>query len=184
MKRNYQVLKTLQVYNYVQANLYANTCALGTHVPAEECCSNKHCMSRCVPYNSLYTCSTYLLEDMHACSAEAHYKVNGFDWRIRRLICTRKHMRPIKFKNKHCFGKTGQSGSLSDSRKASEEVLKDLFFIESLEHFSTQDGCCTYYCWRTVKPLFYQLHKVETVINSMNPIHIIKKTQQYHCYVV
>ena len=30
-------------------------------------------------------------------------------------------------------------------------------------HFSTLDACCTLYCWRMVRPLFYQLHEVETV---------------------
>ena len=29
--------------------------------------------------------------------------------------------------------------------------------------FSTRDACCTLSCGRTVKPLFYRLHKVETV---------------------
>ena len=30
-------------------------------------------------------------------------------------------------------------------------------------HFSTRDACCTLYCWRMVKPLFYRLYEVETV---------------------
>ena len=40
-------------------------------------------------------------------------------------------------------------------------LLKISWLLEM--HLSTRDACCTLYCWRMVKPLFYRLYEVETV---------------------
>ena len=40
-------------------------------------------------------------------------------------------------------------------------LLKISWLLEM--HFSTRDACCTLYCWRMVKPLFYRLYEEETV---------------------
>jgi len=38
-----------------------------------------------------------------------------------------------------------------------------MFAVSEDALFHTEDACCTLYCGRTVKPLFYRLHEVETV---------------------
>ena len=43
------------------------------------------------------------------------------------------------------------------------QELETMFAVSEDALFHTEDACCTLYCGRTVKPLFYRLHEVETV---------------------